>query len=534
MKKYAFLFLIIVGLQNIQFAQSFEWGEPVKLKRAIKTIHPSSEANFFAVTHRGSDNLGGLGRFQLYGFTNKAFTGQLEKVIRYQEFVNALPVGGHISLFKVHDANDSIVLVRQNFDMAMLAIRSATTVFSYNRKVDYKVSLSDNRKFYAALYVEPSTTDNHVRIIYKVFNEKDEVICDGSYNTTLELKSFQISKVIVSNDGELIVIMKKFESNNLDFAARTGDVKTQHERLTSNAIAVIRLSNGSNNLLQVEHEASKLGEIDAELLSDKNLMLHGLYSKDRVGQRGVFTFVLDLDKNSVVQNNWKDFDFDFLTKTMTEKQRGTVLNNSKADNNLVGLKGFNFKSSTNLPDGSMILVWEQAEYNQSNPGFSPHGIITGNSSLGPSTIGSVPMQETISGNVLVYKISANGDILWQLCILKNQMDSGFHITFGSIMTYFSNDMFYIIYNDYPPGYNPYGKLLGWHDHGDQIITEFTISPFEVAIDPKTGVFNKQQWIFAPQFKGKAMPAYFVNDEVKKEIILVDKIRKKYRFGVMKY
>jgi hypothetical protein len=171
---------------------------------------------------------------------------------------------------------------------------------------------------------------------------------------------------------------------------------------------------------------------------DGNIIGAGFYStRGTWSIRGTFFVTLDRETKEVLQKSFKEFDEDFMTMYMTDKEEKKA--KKKADKKDKELEMYEYDLSEIVlrDDGGAVLIAEQyymyvTTHTSTDANGNSHTTYT---------------YHYIHNDIIVVNMDSNGEIDWAVKIPKRQHttnDGGFYSGYGMTV---QEDKMYFIYND---------------------------------------------------------------------------------------
>ncbi|GAB4136623.1 MAG: hypothetical protein Fur0041_11160 [Bacteroidia bacterium] len=193
------------------------------------------------------------------------------------------------------------------------------------------------------------------------------------------------------------------------------------------------------NILMYEHATDQLTEFPVDLkekfitdvsfnvLGNGNIICAGFYSnKNSVNIIGTFYMQMDHQSKSVITQNVKEFDQDFLTQFMSAKKA------SKGRE----LYSYDFRHFIIREDGGAVIVAEQF-------------YITQHCTTDPRTGATSCTYYYHYNDIIVISINPNGQIDWAKKIAKRQVTANDGGYFSSFAMAVSGNKLYFMFNDNP-------------------------------------------------------------------------------------
>ncbi len=351
--------------------------------------------------------------------------------------------------------------------------------------IKYVFSGKGKEKFYLGLHVFDTNLN-------KLWGKKIQMPVVKRYFKLLDFK--------VDNDGKVFVLGKVYKNNR----------KNDYYRKKKNFyLTVLAYNNGSKMKEYKINGHQNLFDAKLKIGNDSNLIISGLYSKDKsLGADGYFFMKIDTKQQKVLYNKYEKFNLDLLTEGMDEKEKKKTLKLIKKDK-FKGLEHQIIKNVVAKPDGGVIIFSEYNHFEESL-NFYKYGTFDKN--------GTKELSFSY-GNILILNLDEKGNIIWHKTINKFQYAENLYINEAmSFMVIDRKDKIYIIYNGK-------GKT---HRKKDAITKLKIIDKADGSVDTKVLFKMKDKKVlFIPKFSIKID---------KDEYILVNhnKAKKSYRYAKLKF
>lgn len=176
-------------------------------------------------------------------------------------------------------------------------------------------------------------------------------------------------------------------------------------------------------------------DMQIEILDNQNLVCAGFFSeRGTVSIKGTYFLVLDSNDKSIRTKSFKNFEFDFITQNLKDKEvKRAIHKQSKGIDS--ELYQYDLDKLLVGKDGSAILIGEQF-FVEEDRSFLSSGA-------------SITTHHYYYNDIIVVKISPLGEIVWAQKISKSQHtvdDNGFY---SSYMLAIVNGKICFVFNDHP-------------------------------------------------------------------------------------
>ncbi len=181
-----------------------------------------------------------------------------------------------------------------------------------------------------------------------------------------------------------------------------------------------------------------LTDLQIGIRANKDIVCAGFYSETgKLSIRGTFFFSIDARTKEVKTQSFKEFDIDFITQNMTEREADKAKRREEKGQD-VELYEYDLDKLIVRSDGGAMLIGEQ--YFVKTVTYTQY-------------IGNRPSVRTVTyyyyNDIILVNIDGSGNIDWAIKVPKRQMsvdDGGFYSSYAMAI---NKDKIYFIYNDNP-------------------------------------------------------------------------------------
>jgi hypothetical protein len=211
--------------------------------------------------------------------------------------------------------------------------------------------------------------------------------------------------------------------------------------------------------------------------ANKDIVCAGFYSENgKLSIRGTFFLSIDAETKEIKTKSFKEFDIDFITQNMTERQAEKAKKREEKGQD-VEMYEYDLDKLIVRSDGGAMLIGEQ--YFVKTVTYTQY-------------IGGRTTTRTVTyyyyNDIITVNINPVGDIDWAIKIPKRQMsvdDGGFYSSYAMAI---NKDKIYFIYNDNPDnlGYSGVGKVSNAAGRNQVVMVASVNSKGEVTRQPLGG------------------------------------------------
>ena len=516
---------------TLALAQDIEWGPLEKVKGRVNDVLPVSGSTFFTTRWSGGALLGSLYMSRHANFTilnqEKVITKVSTGTATIQRIVS---FNSQVIVF-LSDKKDGVnTLFMQKYDDLCIPEGDAIELTSYampkgwNKSGYFNVLQSQNKKFFCAEYSIPGTRDEKERFGYKIMNEKFETVSEGEYESPYESRQSDITNRCLLNTGDYFMVAKVY---NVNEKGRVKDLTSLEK------VVLMQITPEGTQEFDLNFDDKHITDLTFSSDNSRLLTFTGLYGEGgrnsnrstvSTNTKGIFYFQLDYSKKQILNEVFQEFEKDFITEGWTDRQK------KKADKREARGKGaptfysYDFREDVTLADGSLIGMMEQY-----------YVVVV--SRTDPKTGTTTYTYYYYYNDVIAYKVSPEGKFDWVKKIQKNQVSTNDGGYFSSIAQYTTNDKLVVLFNDNLKNYDETGNFL-YPEKGKDIVNasyrKKTNCVARVEIDLKTGEESRRTFFNRSEAEAIAVPKLFHTDYNNKEMLMVLRIGKKEKFGLLKF
>lgn len=375
---------------------------------------------------------------------------------------------------------------------------------------NYTVLTSDDDSKLIAFYNLPFEKEGDERFAYSVFDSDMEKISENTIELKYQDELFSLYDYELSNDGDFYLLGKIYEDK----------VKNTVRGEPNYTFSVFRYAQGTDEVIEYKIDGGErfLTDFTLRVTEDNDLICAGFYSDKATSLvGGSFYMKIDGESKKVIAEDFSDFELDFITQNLTEKQEKKAKKKA-ARGKEVELFEYDLDEIILREDGGAVLIGEQYYVR-----VSTSTITDANGGTRTTTT-----YHYYYNDIIVISISPDGKIEWKEKIAKRQHstnDSGY---FSSYVLMVDDDKLRFIFNDN-------GENLFYKD-GDKI-HNFTRKLKRAMVSMVTmdsrGV-QKREALFTALESGVLVRPKVSEQVSDDELVIYGQWKKYYRFAKMKF
>lgn len=294
----------------------------------------------------------------------------------------------------------------------------------------FDYSLSDDSSKIILFYYLPYEKNESEKFGFHVMDQEMNQIWANDIFLPYTDELFEIESHLLDNFGNVHVLGKKYFDKPKD--RKKGNPNYHY--------VILSYLKGEEKVREydVKLDGKFLNQMLITINLDHELICAGFYSnKGTAVADGSYYLKIDSETREIVVKNFKEFDIDFITQNMTDKEENKA-RKKEAKGKDVEIWAYDLDGSVMADDGSIFLVAEQYYVETKTTTTTTNG---------------VPKTKITNyyhyNDIVVVRIDFMGNILWAEKIGKKQRtvnDEGF---FSSYNLNVVGDKLYFVFNDHP-------------------------------------------------------------------------------------
>lgn len=531
------ILLVFLFCCNLSFAQNFPitWGPLERTNGGLLDILPGNQLDYKTLCWSGGN---AFGSFHLVSYENlTVLNNQRLKLVTETglcNFLDAFSVGNQTLVFLSDRMNSNMLLYVQTYDEE-LSLVSTNFVAEYQNanfgaKPAFQIIQSKNRKFIGVIWqIEGKGTQSDL-YGYQILNESLEVLQKGEYTLPFDGNMSTINEHHLSNTGDYFIALTEHNKANDRIFTRSFE--------NFKAIHVYKASNNELKEFSIDLHGKRLDDTQMSSNDLGAFTLTGIYgSGNRNGIEGIFNIQIDPNDHTLNSETFIPFGQEIVQEAWSMRQQ----DRSNSNFNSTGNIGFNnngsFYNQSNfepqlynyrlrdfytLEDGSMVGSLEQYYvYQRMN--------------YDARTSMSTSMYYYYYDHIIAFRISKDGQLIWQKRIPKSQVSINDNGELSSYCSFQSEKSLNFIFNDHARNYDEGGLF----NKDVNSIYTFNASRKNstvamVKIDLETGNVLREVMTNASEINSIVVPKLFKVDYSNKNILLYSISGSKERFGILNY
>lgn len=525
MKKNLFLAACLTFLSSTCLhAQDIKWSELMKSNGRIASIFPVQGSTFYSTRWSGGAL---MGSYQLTHHDN--FIADAQEKIQNKaggsvaSIERVSIVNGEVVVFLTDKQEGMNRLYMQRYKEDCTPKSEAKMLAEYAIPKGWKkggyfnVLQSENGQFFCVEYSIPANKEDNERFGFKVMDATTfESISEGEYESEYEAKQSDISNRYISNTGDYFIGVKVY---NLNEKGKVKDYTSLEKFLimhvTEGGVEEVNLDLGDKRIL------------DMTFSSDNNryMTFNGLYGdKGSSGVKGVFYFQLDFKKQEILNEGYSEFGKDFITQGWSDRQKEKAEKKAAKGKGEPALYNYDIRDNITLADGSLIGTIEQY-------------YVVVSTYYNPQTKSYTTTYTYYYNDLIFYRITPEGEFAWMKKVPKTQVSTNDGGYLSSIASYVTDDnKMVVLFND---------NLKNYDEAGDFIVPigEYVSSASyrkktncvaRVEMDLESGDFTRKTFFGRGEAEAIAIPKLFNVDYNAHEMLMVLRMGKKEKFGLISF
>lgn len=444
MKIPTYTIAILVLVANSMFAQQLnikvKWGQEFKTPRSTLDDVVGYDATGFYAVHDRFRSFGkveySLQHFDVGMNPGKVVDLEIESGKRTGKINNLLHLKGRLLLFySIEDTKAKInTLFLDEIDKSTLLPKKQereigkidfTGKGKRNRgSFQYRVSRDSSKIF--ILYTLPYDEDSPEKFGFTVLDQQLNLLWTKEITMPYKDELYDFESFRVDNNGNAYMLGLAYKEKRRE--KRKGLPNYTYE------ILVCRDRGNAIRQYPVSLDDPFLTDMQIEILDNQNIVCAGFYSeKGKVSIRGTYFLRIDASTAEIVQKNFKEFELDFITQNMSNREKRRAKRDEEPE-----LFEFDLDKLLIGKDGSAILIGEQ---------YYVQTVTTTMRMAG----GGMTTQTNYHyyNDIILVKFTPAGEILWTQKVPKTQHtvnDSGFYSSYCLVIT---KGKICFVFNDSP-------------------------------------------------------------------------------------
>ena len=526
------LLLVFLFCCNLAVAQNFPitWGPLERGNGLLMDILPKKQLDFNTLRWTGS---GSFGSYRLVSYDNlTVFNQQKLKLVTETglcNFVDAFSFGNGTLVFLSDRMKSSMMLYAQFYDEELNAFETKLVAEYENPKFDAKpeftIISSINRKFIGVIWEKEGRGINNDFYGYRILNDSLKIVNEGEYNVPFDGNMTTINAHHISNTGDYFICLTEHnKANDRMFTRSFENFKALHV-YKANGLELKEFS--------IDLKGKRIDDLVMSSNDSGAFALTGIYgSGNKNGIEGIFSIQIDPTDHAhnseafipfgkeIVKEMWSTRQQDRYTNSMNNLGNPNDLN--ARDFNQPQLYDYRMRDFFTMADGSIVGSMEQFYLYQRTTYDSRSSF-------------STTVNYYYYDDIIAFRISPEGQLLWQKRIPKSQVSTNDYGEFSSYCSFQSDSSLNFIFNDNQRNYDESGIF----NKTENNYYSFNLSKKNnavalVKIDLTTGEINREVMESRKELNSIVMPKQFRLDSFNKEILMYSISGSFERFGILSF
>lgn len=446
--------ILLTCIMNFQFNVSSQtgnvkfnvrWGQPIKINKKflfedIVTI--DRENNIHVLYREYSRYMGGTSKYHLARVSNNLnYTPGKELVLQSGgnplSLLEIVEIGGKVYVFTfyqdnrlrekyiyLHEYNSSGMTVSAGKEIAKMNFEG----FKRSQSGKFSVVYSEDRNSILVYFELPYADNDPERFGAIAYDRNMNVIWENTFSLPYQADKFRKEQLFLGNNGELYMTGRKYLE------------KEPGVRRDPKNFQYVLLHSANHGTDLVEHVIALndyyITDLTAAMTPENDIVCSGFFSEKQksFSIKGVFYILVDVQTKRKTVETVKEFDYEFITEGLTEKQQ------KRSDKNLakgrsIELPDFEFRDIILKENGGVLLTAEQFFVRVVSTTDSRTGIVT-------------YTYYYYYNDIIIVDIDSSGKINWTVKIPKNQVSSNDFGFYSSFLMAVHRDKIYLIFNDH--------------------------------------------------------------------------------------
>lgn len=303
----------------------------------------------------------------------------------------------------------------------------------------FSYSFSEDRSKFLLYYALPYKKNETERYGFHVFDKNMDLVWEKQVDLPFEEGLFGIEEYAINDKGEVYLLGVAFKDKRI--SKRRGEPNYSYQ--------ILSYSDNGNTFksFPVELSGHFLTDMQISINQENDIICAGFYSSEGTYSiKGSFFLRIDGESKKIEQSSFKEFELDFLTQNLNDRQVRRVKRKKEKGKDLE-LYEYDLNQLVMRDDGGAVLIGEQYYVSKT---------ISTDANGNTTTTYHYHYNDIIAVN-----ISPEGEIEWATKIPKKQVTSDDYGFYSSYVLAVVNDKLYFVFNDN-------GKNLFYKDGNDKL------------------------------------------------------------------
>jgi len=279
----------------------------------------------------------------------------------------------------------------------------------------------------------PAKREDRERYSLKVFDAEMNPSWDREVELPYLASEFGVQSIRVANDGSVFMIGTKFAEKR-----EAKDLKKDGKATYEYHVLVYRSDGDEPSDYPIVVADKFLQDLTLNIGNDGDILCGGLYGKKgSFSTAGTFFLRLDRATKQIIHSSFKEFDRDFITAYMTEKEEAKATKKAEKKGEDLEMYNFDLRDIIRREDGGAVMIAEQYYMYVTQT-------CTTNSN-GQRTCTNT--YHYVYNDIIVVNVDPQGEIEWAAKVPKRQHSINDRGRYSSYAVTVKDDKIYLIFND---------------------------------------------------------------------------------------
>lgn len=297
----------------------------------------------------------------------------------------------------------------------------------------FDVSISPDEKLILVNQSLPFEKEGRERFSLKVFNDEMQMQWERNIDLPYLDSEFSVERTRVDDDGSVMIIGNKYAEKR-----EAKELKKDGKATYTYHLLIYRDNGNDPEDHAIDIAGKFLQDLSITVGSEGDVLCGGFYgAKGSFTTGGAFFLRLDRTTKQVVHSSFKEFDREFITMNMTEKEEAKATKKAEKKGEELEMYNYKLREIIRRTDGGAVLLGEQYLFFTSTV-CTP----TQNGGRSCQTI-----YHYVYNDIIAVNIDPDGNIEWATKVPKRQHstnDGGRYSSYASVV---KGDNIHLLFND---------------------------------------------------------------------------------------
>lgn len=280
----------------------------------------------------------------------------------------------------------------------------------------------------------PFDKEGSERFDLKVFDAGMAPLWQRSVELPYSDKEFRVENLRVADDGTVFLVGVKYAEKR-----EAKELKKDGKATYEYHLLVIRGDGSPVADHPITVPDKFFQDLSINIGKEGDILCGGLYgSKGSFAISGAFFLRIDRETKAIVHTSYKEFDRDFITAYMTEKEEAKATKKAERKGEDLELPNYELRDLIRRDDGGVVMVAEQYRY------YVTQNCVT--DANGRTNCSYV--HHYVYNDIIVVNVDPDGNIAWAVKVPKRQHSTNDGGRYSSYALVVKNDHIYLMFNDH--------------------------------------------------------------------------------------